>query len=851
MPDAQGEAMFGHVVVAHRRRLGLTQEELAATTGLSARAIRALEAGRVRVPRPSSARLLAEAFGLAGEQREAFISAATGAAPETVAVAPEPVAVDAPRVRTVHCLPRPATHFTGRDAELTRLASIVDRQSQGRPLVVTVDGMAGVGKTALALELAYRVAGRYTDGHVFVDLRGHSEDAPVTPSVALGLLLDQLGVPAKELSEGLAGRVARWRTELAGRRVLVVLDNAAESDQVRPLLPGMSSALVLVTSRRRLVGLDADHHVTLDPFDDDTAVALLAGVIGDGRLVGDTDAVRQVAALCGNLPLALRLAAARLRHRSAWTVGDLAAKLRAARPAVVELSAEGTTVAAALLLSYRQLTEPAGRLLRRLGLHGGEDLDAYGVAALADATQAEIRPIIDELLDAHLLQERDEERYRLHDLVHEYALRLASEVDSEADRRAAVRRLLEYYLHSLVADLPDGAVAGLLIPDWGPPSRHRRTFPVEADRARWEGVEWRNIIAAIDVAESYGLDRHVCLLTRAAWGFHYRRGNAGVLIRLNTAALAAAQRLGDVSLTGMAHNYLAGAYARGGRMAQSRNHLAQAVALWGDAGDTTAELIGLTNIMSVNMMDGRYDVAIAYGQRIADQLPDDEASEPVRRRLLINRANALRLLGECHVMCGRYRTSLGYLRQAAQRYWDPSGLESLDQAQALLNLGRAHARLGHRVTAPLLLRRALAVFVRWGNESGAAESLVELGLLHLHAGELREARHLHEWAVQRTERAGSPQAHCLTLNRLGGTLLRMGDAAAAAARHREALAIAQRVEFRYEEAVAHAGLAAALATVDPDAADRHAHEGRRLYAEMGAVDPYHVADGSATERLTR
>nr|MDT0658895.1 NB-ARC domain-containing protein [Micromonospora sp. DSM 115978] len=839
LPDAQGEAMFGPIVVEHRRRLNLTQEELAARTGLSARAIRQLEVGRVQAPRASSVRLLADAFGLDGRQREVFIRAAGGAAAG-------PSAVGVSDGRAARCLPRPATYFTGRDEALAGLVDAIDRQPHGRPLVVAMDGMAGVGKTAMALEVAYRVADRYPDGQLFVDLRGHSEQAPVERSVALGLLLEQLGVPAKEIPEPLEARIRRWRTELPGRRVLVVLDNAADSDQVRHLLPGMSTTLVLVTSRRRLVGLDADEHLTVDPLDEDAAVALLAGVIGERRLQGHIDGARAVARLCGNLPLALRLTSARLRHHPGWTVENLADRLRADRPPVVELSAEGTTVAAALTLSYRQLTEPAARLLRRLGLHGGEHFDGYAAAALDGTTTAGVQSALDELLDAHLVQPHDSERYRLHDLVQDYASRLASEVDDEPARHAAVRRMLDYYVHSLVARLPDGTfIDGMHLPDWGPPSPHRRVFSGDAERVRWQTVEWRNVVAAVQVAESYGMDRYVCLLIRAVWGFHFRRGDAGLLVRLNETALAAARRLGDLGLAAMAHNYLAGAHARAGRMRLSRHHLAEAIASWRAVGDATAVAFAQVNLAAVSMLVGQFAEAIAIGRGIDQPTAEDGASEPTRLGIAINQVLVLRLLGECHIALGQYRTALSHLRQAASLYHGLVDRGSYRFAIVLLNLGRVHARLRHRVTAPLLLRRALAVYDQLGNQTAAAEALVELGLLHLHAGELREAQRLHERALERAERGGTPQGRCLMLNRLGTTLLRLGDAASAVCHHREALAIAQRVELRYEEAVAHAGLTAALATVDPGAAAQHAEEGERLFAEMGAVGPYHLGDGSA------
>jgi tetratricopeptide (TPR) repeat protein/transcriptional regulator with XRE-family HTH domain len=816
--------MFGLLVVDHRRRLGLTQEELAGRAGISVRTIRELEAGRVQAPRPASARLLADAFGLEGTQRDSFVRAGFPPAERPA----------------VHCLPRPATHFRGRAGEVARLLSAVDRCRRDRPLVVAVDGMAGVGKTALVLEVAHQVADRYPGAQLFVDLHGHSTQAPVDTSVALGLLLGQLGVPAGELPDDVDGRVARWRTELAGARIVVVLDNVAGSVQVRPLLPGLSSALVLVTSRRRLVGLDADEHVTLDPLDESAAVSLLAGVIGAQRMAGQDRFAQEVAGLCGNLPLALSLTAARLRYRPSWTVADLAERLRNAQPPVVELAAEGMTVSAALTLSYRQLTGPAAELLRRLGLHSGEDFDEYAAAALTGGTPATVGPAVEELLDGHLLHERGVRRYRLHDLVRDYAGRLAAEVDEEPVRRAAVRRLLEYYLHSMVTDLPDGTVIdGLHTPGWGTPSSHRRVFASEAERTRWEEAEWRNVLAAIGVAERFGMDRLVCLLARAVWGFHWRRGNAGILITVQRAALAAAQRLGDLDLTAMAHNYLAGAHARCGQMAQTREHIGQALELWRATGATSAELLTRVNLMTLDLQGGRFGEVAANGHWVLAQPAGAGESAATRRRLAINRANALRMLGECHTALGEYGTALHFLRRAACHREDLGG-EGYRWAFILFEMGRAHARLGHRSVAPLLLRRALAHFEAAGNETGVAEVLAEIGLIHLHAGELGEARRLHESAVRRTERAGSPQGRCLALNRLGGTVLRAGDVEAAAGLYRQALDLAERIDARYEEAVAHAGLAAALAGSDPAGAARHGQAAERLYAVMSAVDPYHV-----------
>jgi DNA-binding XRE family transcriptional regulator len=393
--------MFGLLVLKHRRRMGLTQEELADKSGLSVRTVRRLEGGESLVPRAASVRRLAAAFHLHGPEWESFLRSASGAKgrPTPASVGRDGEMFGGARSSTVvpaaaggwvvHCLPRPATHFIGRDAEVARLLSAVDRHRRDRPMVVTLDGMAGEGKTALALELAHRLADRYPGGHLFLDLRGHSNHSQLESRVALGLLLTQLGVPAYEIPETLEGRKARWCTEVATRPVLTVLDNAASSEQVRPLVPGRSAALVLVTSRRRLVGLDSDEHATLRPLDDTAAVSLLAGLIGEERMDGYHSDAREVAKLCGNLPLALHATAAWLRHQPTRTLADLVRRLHTALTSAMWMSAEGMTVAAALTLSDRQLSEPASFLLRGLGLHGVEDVDEH-TAALVEPGPADV-----------------------------------------------------------------------------------------------------------------------------------------------------------------------------------------------------------------------------------------------------------------------------------------------------------------------------------------------------------------------------------------------------------------------------------------------------------------------------
>lgn len=347
-----------------------------------------------------------------------------------------PAAIAAP-VRARDDLPGDVARFTGREEELARLVAA----STG---TAAIDGMAGIGKTALAVHAAHLLAGHYRDARLFLDLHGHTPGrAPTTPLAALETLLRALDVPAGRIPADLDACAALWRAELATRSVLVVLDDAAGLAQLRPLLPGTARTRVLVTSRRRLVGLDSGTGVSLDVLPEADAAALFAGVLGDER-AADTGAVRDVADRCGYLPLAIRLAAARLRARPSWTVRYLAERLRGRGWPLAELEADDAGVAAALAPSYDHLDPAARRLFRLLGLHPGPDFDAPAAAALAAVTVPEAERLLEDLVDDHLLRQSTAGRYRFHALVRRHAHTAALAEEPESGRRAALRRMVDF-----------------------------------------------------------------------------------------------------------------------------------------------------------------------------------------------------------------------------------------------------------------------------------------------------------------------------------------------------------------------------------------------------------------------
>ena len=328
-----------------------------------------------------------------------------------------------------------------------------------------IGGMAGVGKTAFAVHAAHWLVPRFPGGQIFLPLHGHTPgQQPVDPDDALASLLLTAGVPAAQIPSGLEARMAQWRDRLADKQLLLVLDDAASSEQVRPLLPGAGGGLVLVTSRRHLSALEDATAVSLDTLPPEEAAALLVRLAGRTGLNWDDPAVGEITGLCGYLPLAIGMVARQLHHHPAWTAAGRAAELASARDRLELMATENLSVAAAFNLSYTDLTEDQQRLFRRLGLHPGADIDGYAAAALDGTGLAAARRGLEALYDQYLIAEPAQGRYRLHDLIREHARALAGRLDPDRDREQATARLLDYYQHA-------GACADALI------ARRARTAP--------------------------------------------------------------------------------------------------------------------------------------------------------------------------------------------------------------------------------------------------------------------------------------------------------------------------------------------------------------------------------------
>jgi tetratricopeptide (TPR) repeat protein/transcriptional regulator with XRE-family HTH domain len=478
---------------------GLSLRALARQAGLSSSSLSRYLAGQL-VPPWEAVVALCRAVGRDPRPLRAMWAEAAEAGP-----APVPRRND---------LPADLFDFTGREAESALVEQLL--RTAG---AVAIDGMAGVGKTSLAVHVAHRLAPAYPDGGLYLDLSGFTPgQEPLPPQAALGRLLGALEITHPPA--GAAERAALWRSELSRRRALVVLDNAVDAEQVRPLLPGAGKSTVLITSRHRLVSLDGVPPVSLEPLADGDAANLFGRAAGLA-LTGE-EAVSQVLRQCGGLPLALRMAGARLRHRPGWTVAVLAERL-------------GDTASrfdSVFGMSLQQLDAVQRRMFRLLGLVPGADFDAAVAGALADLPPARVGAVLEELVDAHLTQELSPGRYRMHDLIRQYAADIAADEEPESD--AALRRVLRHYLAQAVAH------------DRTLPSP-RRSEPSSGDPAKamaWFDLEYVNLVACFDAAVRLGMDEVVAELPQAMQVWFFRHRGTDDQARLLEGAAAAAARLG-------------------------------------------------------------------------------------------------------------------------------------------------------------------------------------------------------------------------------------------------------------------------------------------------------------------
>jgi len=782
-----------------RAETRLTQEELAEAAGLSARSVSDLERGINRTAHKDTALLLAGALNLAEPVRERFVAAARGRGPaaDVLAARGGPGAFAAAATRA---LPRDIAAFTGRQAELTRLIGGIDALAAtgGVVGIHAVGGMAGVGKTAFAVHAAHRLAGAFPDGQFFLPLHAHTAGhRTVDPADALASLLLTAGLPAAQIPPGLDARAGRWRDQVADKKILLLLDDAAGHEQVLPLLPGSADSLVLVTSRRRLTALQDATVISLDTLPPGEAAQLLARLAGRPDLGSATGPGGEITRLCGYLPLAVGMLASQLRHHPAWSAAGLAADLAAAKDRLALMHAENLSVAAAFDLSYADLTAGPQRLFRRLGLVPGPSFDGYAAAALDGTSLGEARRHLDELYDQHLITEPAPGRYELHDLLREHARALAAAGDP-AESDAAADRLLDYYLHTVL-------VASRHIPTWDTAHRRRPDVRWPGDApdlstlgraAAWLEAERPNLRAVVGYAAGSGRHLHAMQIPAAMGGFLLTRGHWDQAATLYQTALTAARQADDQP--GQAHAlYDLGAMGTlTGDYTAAAASLAQAVALYGCIGDRAGQAYALCQQGIVQRWTGNYSAAIASHEQalVLARGSDDQRAE----------ACALQLLSAAQIEVGDYLAPAVNLAGALDMYRSLG--HRLGQAETVRRLGRLLIRTGDYPAAAAKLRQALEIFGDLGDRPYQAWTLNDLGRVQQLTGDYLAAAASHQQALELFRDLGEPLGQAAALNRLGELSLRTSATGQSRDQHVRALAIARDLGASPEEARALEGI---------------------------------------------
>ena len=659
---------------------------------------------------------------------------------------PTAVAPVAPSLPRPSQLPRASRDFVGRAGELAELDALLADVPQAT-MVAAVIGTAGVGKTALAVHWAHSVSDRFPDGQLYVNLRGFDPiGAALDPGEAIRGFLDAFAVPPQLIPVGLEAQAALYRSLLAGSRVLVVLDNARAADQVRPLLPGSPGCLAVVTSRDSLIGLVAEgaRAVPVDLLSPADAKLLLRHRLGSARIDADPQAVHDLTVACARLPLALSIVAARVAAHSRFPLAVLADQIRRAPSGLDAFDGPdpATDVRAVLSWSYRTLSEPSARLFRLLGLHPGPDTDIAAAASLAGVPVRGTAAALAELTRAHLIAEHQPGRYLAHDLVRTYAAEQAERLDPDPETAAALRRLLDHYLHS--AHLADRLVNPHRDPVQPPeplPGVVVAPLADAADAVAWFAAEHAALVAGVTFAAAEGFDTHAWQLV---WGLTTYFDRAGLWhdgVEVQQTALAAARRTGDPRAVAWADRNLARVYVRLGHPDDAERHLRHALLLNEQIGDLAGQARTHLNLARVAEDHDRPDTARRHVERALELFR--EAGNPVGQADALNAA-------------GWYEARRGALDEA---------LEHCEQALAL-----------NRKT---------------GDREGEAHTWDSLGLINHERGAATPALDCYVRAVALWRELGDRYCEADTLVRLGDAYQSAGEPAAARARWREAIALMQ------------------------------------------------------------
>ncbi|ACZ87185.1 regulatory protein AfsR [Streptosporangium roseum] len=730
-------------------------------------------------------------------------------------------------------LPYDVPDFTGREAELQRLTSMVAENADRTALIVTIDGMAGIGKTAFAVHAAHKLARLFPDGQLFVDFNGFTPGRkPIPVAEAIATLLSTLGVPDGEIPHDLQGRIAMWRMRTAGRRLLLLLDNTADAAQVLPLLPGMPGCVTLITSRAPLSGVDGAVLQSLELLTPDESRALLERVVGTMRLATERETVTTLIEMCGRLPLALRIVAARLNNRPQWSVAHMVDRLGNERRRLSELVVGDRSVHAAIAHSYGSLRPDQQRLFRLLGLHPGHDYDAYAAAALAGIPVDEAESLLEGLLDSRLLVQREVGRYNYHNLVLSYARDAASSHETEHTGTRAIHRLLDYYLHTAEAaanllDLGRRQVALCLS---CPPSH----VPPLADgkaSLRWFDTERHNLRMAVEEAQRQGLHGHCYHLPHMMAHYLQLRGCSDDQLTLLKTAFDAAAQLNDHHAQGRTLLNLAVSDWFYGRFSEALDRAVQALAVAEKLGDADFQGACLSRIGIFHAALGRYEEALHH-YKCALDIHEGHGNWSEVSMTLVSTSSTKATLGlfdDAHRDACR---AVSIDRRSGYRNGEVMGLLAMSTAQAGMNdLEGAASSLN---TAYELVHT---------DEMPGYEAavLVQQGHLHRRLGQLDEATAAGRRAMEILGTTRRSVTAIRGQNLLGSIDCDRGDYILAFERHRYAQRLALRSGHRLETARALDGIARALAGLGQCEAARTVwREALDHFEEMGTHEVFAV-----------
>jgi DNA-binding SARP family transcriptional activator/tetratricopeptide (TPR) repeat protein len=731
-------------------------------------------------------------------------------------------------------LPPGIPHFVGRSREMEALNELLDHAETGGTVVISaIGGTAGIGKTALAVHWAHQVSERFPDGQLYVNLRGYNPSAgPVELAEAIRALLDALNVPTAQIPVSLEAQIALYRSLLADRRVLVLIDNARDNELARQLLPGSAGPVAIVTSRGELAGLvegEGARLLNLDLLTGTEARELLVGRLGSARVAAEPGAVDELVRLCSRLPLALSIVAGRAAARPGIPLSTFANELLCDQALLDVLDAgdAGASVRAVFSWSYQDLTDQAARMFRLLSLHPGPDISSDAAASLAGISSRRAHGILDELTSVHILTEQPPGRFAFHDLLRAYAAEQARSQESEKERRSAQTRLLSYYLAAAGAAMdavfPEDALVRPRLQAPGPP------VPPVCDAAAgrsWLDAERANLVAIAGL-ESNDQPGHAITLAAVLFRYLDTAAHLADAQTICTRALHAARHTGDLAAQAESLRNLGFVDLQRGYYPQAARSLRAAQSLYGKVRDISGQARALSTLGVVDWLRGRLAHAVDQFMR-ALALFHEAGDRAGEGRTLNNLGQVERLQGRYAEAAEHHREALAISRKAGNRR---------GEANALNNLGMTLRCQGHYRHAEEHIVQALTIYRVLGSPLGEAAALDNLGHVCREQARYAKAVGHHRQALVIFRGVGDRSNEALALIGLGEALCGAGQPESARARHHDALAIARTIGALHTQALAHDGLGRAYqATGDHGQARHHWQQALTVYTDLGVPD---------------